>query len=129
MICCGPLDDGYETEKIKALSLRFQSVGRLVQVCISLSFFFKKIFDLTDVVLPNSQDRESQSNEGTLDDLQEHARKLLASTTTQGIGQVRREDDEDVPIGCREAVEILTRNPKKSMLFLLEDVCAHILVI
>ena len=74
---------------------------------------FEKFFN-GNVALSNSQDRESQCNEGTLDDLQEYARKLLESTT-RGIGQARREDDEDAPIGCREAVEILTRNPKKSM--------------
>jgi len=84
-----------------------------------------KIFNLTDVALPNSQDRESQSNEGTLDDLREYARKLLASSTQQ----VRREDDEDAPIGCREAVEILTRNPKKSMSCLIARARTHIPVV
>jgi hypothetical protein len=76
-------------------------------------------------VLPNAQDREPQSSEGSLDGLREYARKLL--TSTQGIGQVRGEDDddqEDAPIGCREAVEILTRNPKKGMSYHTFPGCA-----
>ena len=53
------VDDGYETEKVEASLVRLewaQNVGRLVL--------------------------ESQSNGGMLDDLQEHARKLLATSTS-----------------------------------------------
>lgn len=107
-------------------------MGRPCQVCYS--HVIKKNSNkliVACIVLPNVQDRESQSNEGSLDDLREYARKLL--TPTQGIGQVRGEDDddrEDAPIGCREAVEILTRNPKKGMFIpCVVWACIHVRIV
>jgi hypothetical protein len=81
MICCSPLDDEYETEKINVSLVRLEWAQNVVRACICFVFFLKN-FELMDVALMDSQDRESQSNEGMLDDLQEHARKLLASTST-----------------------------------------------
>ena len=43
MICCGPLDDRYKTEKIEASLVRLewaQNVGRLARVCICLCICF-----------------------------------------------------------------------------------------
>lgn len=68
---------------------------------------------------------------GTYEDLQTYARNLLASfpdpkatgvriklpieAVQHGNGDVERELDGDMdsPAGCRQAVEVLTRNPKK----------------
>ena len=41
MICCGPLDDGYETEKIKALLLKLECVQNVGRVCICFVFCLK----------------------------------------------------------------------------------------
>lgn len=51
MICCGPLDDGYEMEKSKALSQRWkwESVGRPYQVC-NFTRIEKKNFNKLTVV-------------------------------------------------------------------------------
>jgi hypothetical protein len=67
------------------------------------------------------------SSEGTYSELQEYARRLLASFPEQGASGVRmnlpieplrseleRERQEEGSLtGCREAVELLTRNPRK----------------
>ena len=75
----------------------------------------------------------SALNPGTYDDLQEYARNLLASfpdpkatgvrikLPIEAIPSSRSGDDSDLegdinsPTGCRQAVEVLTRNPKKGM--------------
>ena len=76
----------------------------------------------------------SSAKLGTFEDLQTYARNLLASfpdpqakgvriklpleAITNGDGDLEREleGDMDSPTGCRQAVEVLTRNPKKGVL-------------
>ncbi len=71
-------------------------------------------------------------NLGTYEDLQDYARSLLASFPDPQATGVRiklpieaihstssgdpdLEQDPDSPTGCRQAVEVLTRNPKKGV--------------
>ncbi|OBZ78729.1 hypothetical protein A0H81_00275 [Grifola frondosa] len=72
------------------------------------------------------------SESGTFEDMQEYARNLLASfpdPNTRGVriklpieaiqggiklDQVREREEQGSPTGCRQAVELLTRNPKKA---------------
>ena len=76
----------------------------------------------------------SSAKLGTFEDLQAYARNLLASfpdpqakgvriklpleAIPNGDGDLEREleGDADSPTGCRQAVEVLTRNPKKGVL-------------
>ena len=75
-------------------------------------------------------------NLGTYEDLQEYSRNLLASfpdpkatgvriklpiesipSTSSADLDSELERDLDSPTGCRQAVEVLTRNPKKGVCF------------
>ncbi|KAI8983332.1 Rgp1-domain-containing protein [Trametes punicea] len=84
--------------------------------------------------------RPGPQNPGSYEDLQEYARNLLASfpdpkatsvriklpieaiQSSRSAGLDRQlEDDLDSPTGCRQAVEILTRNPKKASYDVTKD--------
>ena len=59
----------------------------------------------------------------SLADLRNYGQRLLGTFRTpesqppnpEGLAELERESDGGALTGCREAVEILTRNPKKGM--------------
>ncbi|KIL62218.1 hypothetical protein M378DRAFT_129177 [Amanita muscaria Koide BX008] len=60
-------------------------------------------------------ERKGGGKQESVDELREYARKILAGRIKKADDgdYDEAESDEDVRIGCREAVEIVTRNPRK----------------